>query len=325
MTSVVRALAFAAICGVSLPALAQEEPKLVLAIHGSATNSFFQAVRLGFEDACAKVGADCQMLFAQTDGSIPEHVANLETAISRAPDALITTIIDDRAYDEVLARARESGITVIATNVDDTEGARGNARQAFVGQDFVAAGYELARDLSRHFPAEGPLTVLIGVSLPGANFAEKRAAGIEKFLADYQAANPDRAMTVRRIDSGIDPAVTAERVGSALTADPGLTAYFDIVNNNSAVARILRDRGIGAGQVLLAGFDLVPQVVQELQSGYIQVQVDQQPYMQGFLPVAMAYLAHTAGLSPADVNTGNALVYPQDAEALLALSREGLR
>jgi len=310
----------------AMPAFAQDVPaKIVLAIHGSTSNSFFQAVKLGYEDACTKVGASCQMLFAQTDGAIPEHVANLEAAVAGKPDAIITTIIDNRAYDDVIARARAQGITVIATNVDDTDGAKGNERQAFIGQDFQAAGYALAEDLATHFPKDGPINVVIGVNLPGANFSEQRAKGIENYLNEYKTAHKDRDIKITRIDAGIDPSVTAERFSAALTANPAITAYFDTVNNNAAVARVLRDRGTQAGKVLLAGFDLVPQVIQELQSGYIQVQVDQQPYMQGYLPVIQADLAKRVKLSPADVNTGNALVHREDAAALMDLSRKGLR
>jgi simple sugar transport system substrate-binding protein len=327
MKSVVRRLAFVTVCACAFAtqALAQKPLRIVFAVHGASTNTFFQAVRLGFEDACAKIGAQCQMVFAQTDGAIPQQVANLEASIARSPDAIITTIIDDRAYNDVIARARAAGITVIAANVDNTQGAAGNARQAFIGQDFVAAGYALAKGLSASFPADGPMSIVIGVNLPGANFSEKRAAGIEKFLNEYEAAHPDRQITVKRIDAGIDPAVTAERFTTALTADPHITAYFDTVNNDAAVARVLRDRGIEPGKVLLAGFDLVPQVIQELQSKYIQVQVDQQPYMQGFMPVMMTYLAKQVGLAPADINTGDALVYPADAANLMELSKKGLR
>jgi simple sugar transport system substrate-binding protein len=306
-------------------ASAEDATKIVFTIHGSTSNSFFQAVKLGYEDACAKTGASCQMLFAQTDGAIPEHVANLQAAISGKPDAIITTIIDNRAYDEVIAQARAAGITVIATNVDDTDGAKGNQRQAFIGQDFHAAGYALAKGLSADFPKDGPLSLLIGVNLPGANFAEQRAGGVEAFLKEYKAANPARDIKITRIDAGIDPSVTAERFSAALTANPGLSAYFDTVNNDAAVARVLRDRGVEAGKVLLAGFDLVPQVIQELESGYIQVQVDQQPYMQGYLPVIMADLAKRYKLAPADINTGSALVHRGDAAALMELSRKGLR
>ncbi len=88
---------------------------------------------------------------------------------------------------------------------------------------------------------------------------------------------------------------------------------------------MLRDRGVPPGQVLLAGFDLVPVVLDEMEAGYIQVQVDQQPYMQGYLPVMMVHMSKRAGLSPTDVNTGEALVYPDQVPAIREMSEEGLR
>jgi simple sugar transport system substrate-binding protein len=62
-----------------------------------------------------------------------------------------------------------------------------------------------------------------------------------------------------------------------------------------------------------------------MQSGYIQVEVDQQPYMQGFMPVMEAYLANKLGLSPANIDTGQGIVTPADADAILELSAQGLR
>ena len=72
-----------------------------------------------------------------------------------SPDALITSIVDNTAFDDVIKRARDAGIVVIASNVDDLEGAAGNARQAFVGQGFVPAGYSLGKAQSANFPKEG--------------------------------------------------------------------------------------------------------------------------------------------------------------------------
>ncbi|TIT44223.1 MAG: ABC transporter substrate-binding protein, partial [Mesorhizobium sp.] len=57
----------------------------------------------------------------------------------------------------------------------------------------------------------------------------------------------------------------------------------------------------------------------------IQVEVDQQPYMQGFMPVMEAYLAKTVGLAPADIDTGQGIVRPADVPALWDLSKQGLR
>jgi simple sugar transport system substrate-binding protein len=305
---------------------AHEQPlDIVFTVHSGPSNTFWQAVQLGFEAACDKVGATCQMVYVQTDGSIPEQVANIEAALSRQPDALITSIIDDTAFDDVIQRARDAGIIVISSNVDDLEGAAGNARQAFVGQGFIPAGYGLARAQSANFPAEGPIHVLVGVSGPGQNWSEQRALGITNFLDDFIAANPDREITYERIDSGLDLAIVADRVGAYLAANPNTNAYFDTGFWHAGVAGVLRDRGIPAGQVLLGGFDLVPVVLDEMEAGYIQVQVDQQPYMQGFMPVMMVYLNETIGLAPADVDTGQGIVTPADAAAIMDLSAQGLR
>ena len=60
-------------------------------------------------------------------------------------------------------------------------------------------------------------------------------------------------------------------------------------------------------------------------SGYVQVQVDQQSYMQGFMPVMEAYLSKTVGLAPTDINTGKALIYPEQAKAIMDLVTKGVR
>ena len=322
----IKGLAIAAmLSGVSTAALAQDPLDIAFTVHSGASNTFWQAVQKGYDDACAKIGATCQMVYVQTDGSIPEQVANMEAAIARGPDALITSIVDNTAFDDVIQRARDAGIVVIASNVDDLEGAAGNARQAFVGQGFVPAGYGLAKAQWANMPAEGPLHILVGVSGPGQNWSESRALGVTNFLDEMIAASPDRAITYEKIDSGTDLAIVADRVGAYLSANPNTNAYFDTGFWHAGVAGVLRDRGVEAGKVLLAGFDLVPVVLDEMDAGYIQVEVDQQPYMQGFLPVMMVYLNKTVGLAPADINTGEALVYPADVAAVRGLSEQGLR
>ena len=321
-----KGLAIAALLStVSTAAVAQEPLDLVFTVHSGASNTFWQAVQKGYEDACAKLAANCQMIYVQTDGSIPEQVANMEAALARSPDALITSIVDNTAFDDVIQRARDAGVIVIASNVDDLEGAAGNARQAFVGQGFVPAGYGLARAQWANMPAEGPLHILVGVSGPGQNWSESRALGVTNYLDEMIAANPDRPITYEKIDSGTDLAIVADRVGAYLAARPETNAYFDTGFWHAGVAGVLRDRGIEPGKVLLAGFDIVPVVLDEMDAGYIQVEVDQQPYMQGFLPVMMVHLSKTVGLAPADINTGEALVYPADVAAVRSLSEQGLR
>ncbi|GFE48373.1 ABC transporter substrate-binding protein [Roseobacter cerasinus] len=321
-----RLLTSAAMATVLLGSAAHaENMNIVFTHHSSASNTFWQAVKKGFDDACGKIQANCQMIFTQTEGSIEQQAANMEAALARGPDALLTSIVDDRALDDIVQRAVDANVITIAVNVDDSEGAAGNARAAFVGQGFRPAGYSLGEAMSKHFPEEGPIKVLVGISAPGQNWSEARGGGVLDFMEDFKAANSDRDISFERIDSGTDLAVTADRVGAYLNANPDTTAYFDTGFWHAAVARVLKDRGVGPGEVLLGGFDLVPEAVQQMQAGYIQVQVDQQPYMQGFIPVMQAYLAHTVDLAPADVDTGQGIVTPAEADAIMELSAQGLR
>jgi len=306
-------------------ASAQEPMNIVFTHHSSASNPFWQAVKKGFDDACAKIQANCQMVFTQTEGSIEQQSANMQAALSSKPDALITSIVDNNAFDQIISDARTAGVTVIAANVDDTEGAAGNARQAFIGQGFIPAGYALGKKMSEFFPKEGKIKALVGVSAPGQNWSEQRAAGVMKFLEEYKAANSSREVVIERMDTGTDGAVVADRVGAYLSANPDTTVYFDTGLWHAYVAQVLADRGVPPGKVLMGGFDIVAEVLQQMEAGYIQVQVDQQPYMQGFMPVMEAYLAKTVGLAPADIDTGKGVVLKEDVPALMELAKQGVR
>ena len=298
---------------------------IAFTVHSGASNTFWQAVQKGYEDACSKLAAKCQMIYVQTDGSVQEQVANMEAAIARKPDALITSIVDNNAFDDVIKRARDAGIIVIASNVDDLEGAKGNARQAFIGQGFVAAGHSLAAAQWKNFPKTGPIHVLMGVSAPGQNWSEQRALGVTNFLDEQIKAHPELKITYDKLDSGTDLATTSDRVGAYLSAHPETNAYFDTGFWHAGVARVLADRKVPPGKVLLGGFDLVPEVLEQMKKGYVQVQVDQQPYMQGFMPVMEVYLAKTVGLAPSDIDTGQGIVTPDMVDSIMALSAKGLR
>lgn len=302
-----------------------EPMNIVFTHHSSASNPFWQAVKKGFDDACEKIEANCQMIFTQTEGAIDQQAANMMAALARNPDALLTSIVDNNAFDEILQGAVDNGVITMAVNVDDTEGAAGNARQAFIGQGFVPAGYSLGKAMSEFFPAEGPIKAVVGISAPGQNWSEQRGAGVMQFLEEFKEANPDREVEIVRLDTGTDGAVVAERVGAYINANPDTTAYFDTGLWHAYVAQVLADRGIEPGKVLMGGFDIVAEVLQQMEAGYIQVQVDQQPYMQGFIPVMQAYLAHTVKLSPSDVDTGQGIVRAEDVPALWDLAKQGLR
>ena len=210
---------------------------------------------------------------------------------------------------------------MIASNVDHPKQAH---RLAFVGQDLEQAGYDLAAGLAPQFPEEGPIHVLIGISGPGQVWAESRGAGIARFMEDYKKANPDREITYEKIDSGLDLSLTGQRVAAYVQTKP-TTAYFDVGYWAAGAAVTLRDLGKQPGEILLACFDLVPVVMDEMKTGYIQLTIDQQPFLQGYVPVHELHLINQYKLGAYDVNTGKALVTPDQVDDLIKLSAQGVR
>lgn len=304
--------------------LAQDKPQYTFVHPSNTSNVFYQAVQKGMMDACAQVGADCQMIYVQNEMDIQQELANFEAAVAQGVDGILATMVNDDAYDEVVQRAIDAGIPVLAVTTDDSKGAEGNARLSFIGQSYRTAGYALAREMATLFPAEGSVHVLLGVSAPGQNWAEARIAGMEDYLNEYKAAS-GREVTWERIDSGLDLAETGSRVAAYVTQNPNTTAYLDAGFWEAGAAVALADQGLAPGQVLLGGFDTVPAALQQMQTGYVQRVVDQQPYLQGYLGIHQLDLIRRYGLSGWDVDTGRGIVKPEDVEAILALSQEGIR
>src|SRR3984957_11977191 len=240
------------IAGVVTTPAAAAPLKIVMAIHGSTANEFWQPVKKGFEDACAKIQADCQMLFTNTNMSVQEELTNIDAALATNPDALIITIPDNNAFTKVVADARAKGMIVIAINNDDVPPGH-NARQSYIGPAFLASGVSLTKYLSTKFPKDGPINVLVGVNVPDANWSEQRAAGVVKFLDDYKTDNPARKVTVTKLDVGADPATVSDRVGAYLNAHPDTTAYIETGSLDVSVARVLKDRGIAPGKIIIGG------------------------------------------------------------------------
>lgn len=305
---------------------AQEKTyKFLMVNHGSTQFPFIAKQAAGMRDACELLGAECQFMEVTDIGNVDQELRNLERAILLQPDGIAVSILDDTAFDEPIQRALDAGIPVIAYTLDDTEGAAGNPRMAFIGQTMPAAGYALGEALAEFFPAEGDVQVLIGIQDYSQAWATQRGAGVRQYLEDWDAAHADRAMTIDEIETGIDAGVIASRVGAYVQKNPETTAYVDVGFFHASAAVGLRDLGYAPGDVLLAGFDMVQMVFDEMKTGYIQVSIDQQGYLQGFMPIMQLYLIALTHGSGWDIDSGKALFYPDDVPALEPLVQAGLR
>jgi len=93
----------------------------------------------------------------------------------------------------------------------------------------------------------------------------------------------------------------------------------------SQIGKALEQAGKKPGDVVVGGIDLAPATIDGLEKGWISVTLDQQLYLQGFLPVTQCVLSSKYGFTGVSVNTGAGVVTPQTIGALVPLIEKGIR
>jgi simple sugar transport system substrate-binding protein len=315
-------VAVAALLGWAMLASARAaEYRFNYVMHSNTGQPFWGAVNRGMQDACKQLNVDCQMVFLDKDGDIAQEKANFDASVAQKVDGIVTTIINDDMMRDSVADALKAGIPVVAANVDDSR-SKGDARLSFIGQELEQAGYDLAAEMAKSFPS-GDVHVLVNAVDLSQAWASQRAHGIQRFLNDYKGTHKGK-VTWEVIEATYDTPTEQSRVSAYAQSHPELTAVVDVANAFPA-ALAMQDLGYKPGQVKVGGFDLVPAVIDAIKSGYQQVAVDQQPYLQGYLPIVQLYMINKFKLGPWDVNTGKAMITAANVDAVAKLSKEGIR
>ncbi len=267
--------------------------RITLIIYTSADVEFFAPLVQGANDAAKMAGAK---LDVQYGNSNPERQNNLiETAIANKVDGLAVSIPDDNAYDASILEARKAGIPVVSFNVDDSKGAAGNARMAFIGQDFIATGYLIAQRMIKDYKLKSGDLVFTPVEFPDAIYATLRHQGVQKALDEIGAKS-------EMVGTGANPADAQTTEVQYLVGHPEVKAIIALGSTPLTVA----PKAIQEARVKLpiGGFDLTKDIIAAIKNGVIDATVDQQPYSQGFYSVMQLVLYDRYGLYPSDMNTG---------------------
>ncbi len=291
--------------------------KFIYITHGGEENVFWNSVYLGMSEAAKLVGADAVMYRPKREGDLAQEVANFESAIALKPDGIVVPI----AYTELLPlvkKATDEGIPVLVSNIDapNPEDRIKAGGLAYIGQSLRQAGYFLAKNLAKNFPSGSHALILM--EGPGQVWAEERAAGIVQFLEEYNC-------TYEKLDVSFEPAVVESRTSAYLQAHTETKAIFSVGYMAYVAGNILQRTGKKPGEVAVGCFDLVPPVIDGIKSGYVTLTIDQQPYLQGFLPIIQLVLMKKYALGSWDVNTGNAIVDKSNVAIVEELSKKGYR
>ena len=104
-----------------------------------------------------------------------------------------------------------------------------------------------------------------------------------------------------------------------------LPHHAPLVSTLGNAATYMQASGKKAGDIINIGFDTSPQIVQGFKDGWVQLTSDQQPFLQGYMPVLSLCQQVVYGLGAINVDTGAGFVTPDNYEAVAALAIEGLR
>jgi simple sugar transport system substrate-binding protein len=137
-------------------------------------------------------------------------------------------------------------------------------------------------------------------------------------------------MTVDYIE--IDAATNADPAAGTATFAGYVSSHPDVklvVTDHGAVTATaqtyLTAAGKQPGDIYLAGFDLSPATVAAIEGGWTSLVIDQQPWLQGYLPILQICLTKKFGFSGLDINTGAGFVDKTNLDFVGPLAEQNIR
>ena len=258
------------------------------------TNPFFTPTQYGAADASKLLGCEYQWTGSE-NSNVAQMVNAINTAVTSGASGIAVALIDLHAFNAPVETALKAGIPVVAYNAD----APGNARLAYIGQDLKKAGEEMGK---RIVAAVGSGEVGLFIATPGSANLQPRIEGAEKAIKDSGAAITTHSVATGAAVAQEQPAIEAWY--QSHTSAKGMYAVDG--GSTESLAKVMQKLGLASKGVHAGGFDLTEQTQKLLKEGNIEFTIDQQPYLQGFLPVLELFLWQVSGslTGPAEVDTG---------------------
>ena len=265
------------------PSDGDPDRRLMFAVvtHGTAGDPFWDVVKTGAEEAGAVNNADVDY---QADPEPGGQAQLVDAATSSEVDGLIVSMADTDALQESITAAVAAGIPVVTINAGEERSQEFGAL-THVGQSESSAGQGAGVQLRN-----AGVTKLLCVIHEAGNLAlEERCQGAATGLGGQGTDGEQLVGNVRTLQvNASNIAETETTIASELQADPAIDGVLTL---NPAVAAAAADAIDTSGSTApLATFDLSPDVVQGIRDGQILFAVDQQQYLQGYLPVVFLAL-----------------------------------
>jgi simple sugar transport system substrate-binding protein len=308
--------AAAGLSALSFPAaaLARSEATIKIAVvtHGD-TGQFWSVFKKGVDQATKDLkarGVSVTQVYA--NNNVPKQVSGINAAISGGAKVIATSVPDASALRDPLRKASSKGIEIITVNSGLGAFDTLPTYMVHIGQTETIAG----RGAGKQFKKAGIKKLLLVIHEASNSGLQQRAAGVKSVLG------PSKVKVITIPNAKSDIPGTKAKVKAAFNADKSLNAFLGLDPDVTIPCISSCPKGTKIGTFDVGG------AIKEIQAGRMLFAIDQQQYLQGYLPVVFGMLyvtnLNTVG-NGAPVLTGPGIINKANAAKVAALAAKGTR
>ncbi len=275
------------------------------------SGSFWSVVKSGAEQAAKDMNVNLN--YSTADGDPQKEAQLISAAVTLKVDGLAVSAADPDAIRGALEQAEKAGIPVITLNSGGDQSASLGAI-GHVGQTEIIAGEQAGKRLA----AAGAKNLLCVNGEPNNIGQVQRCQGAREGFGGQSE--------VLDVTGVGDLGTTLTEIESKLRADPHIDAVLTL-NPDIANSALTAIKDVGS-TAKLGTFDMSKDVISDIRLGQIIFAVDQQPYLQGYLPLVFLrlYLINASLVGGGEpVLTGPAFVDKTNVNAVAKYVDEGIR
>lgn len=271
-------------------------------IPGLTTDAFYITMRKGAEAAAKAVGADLVFQGAPDFNPVTQ-VPVLDAVIAKHPDAILIAPTDKTQLIQPLKKAADAGIpvftvdTFIGTGVYQTGAGDADFPFSYIASDNILGGEIAARALATAIGDKGK--VYVSNVKPGISTTDQREEGFKREMAKHPGI---QVLETQFNDDDANKA--ASQLQAVFARNPDLAGVFG-ANLFSALGAANGVQQAGqTGKVRVVAFDAPKSIVDNINSGLVDLAIAQHPAEIGYFGVMAAYAHLTGNSVPTAIGTG---------------------
>ena len=296
---------------------ARSNLKFYVITHGQASDPFWSVVKKGVDQAAKDMGVTAiYEAPASTTFDVVAMSHLIDTAVAAHPAGLVVSIPDPTGLGPSIKAAVAAGIPVISI-ISGSDAAKSLGVLVHIGQTEEQAGIGGGQKMGT---AGVKHALCVNQEVGNAALA-LRCKGFKEGLAQTGG-------TVTEIGVNLSsPTQTQQTIEAALQHNPTIDGILTLGPTGATPAiKALQDLN-KTGQIKLATFDLSSDVLNAIKGGQMMFAIDQQQYLQGYLPIVLLTLYKTNLNTIANdiLQTGPGFVTSDNVSQVIKLTAQGTR